>query len=113
MDCLFCKIINGDIASTMLYQDKDVIAINDIHPQAPLHQLVIPRKHIATLNDLGDDDTWLVGRLVEVAKQLAHTANLSEPGYRLVFNCNQDGGQAVFHLHLHLLGGRLMQWPPG
>lgn len=113
MDCLFCKIINGDVASTKLYQDKDVIAINDIHPQAPLHQLIIPRKHIATLNDLEDDDTWLTGRLVQVAKQLAHTANVSEAGYRLVFNCNQEGGQAVFHLHLHLLGGRLMQWPPG
>lgn len=113
MDCLFCKIIAGEIPSTFLYQDEHVIAINDIDPKAPHHKLIIPRKHIATLNDLEAEDTLLIGNMIQVAKDIANQLALSETGYRLVFNCNKGGGQAVYHIHLHLLGGRQMDWPPG
>lgn len=113
MDCLFCKIIKGEIPAKMLYEDDNVAAFNDINPQAPQHLLIIPKKHIATLNDLAPQDNELVGQMVQAAKMLAKQLNLAEKGYRLVFNCNADAGQAVFHIHLHLLGGRQMHWPPG
>jgi histidine triad (HIT) family protein len=113
MDCLFCKIIAREIPATFVYQDKQVVVINDIDPKAPQHKLIIPQKHIATLNDLRDEDTLLVGHLVQVAKNLAEDLAINQMGYRLVMNCNREGGQAVFHIHLHLLGGRPMHWPPG
>lgn len=113
MDCIFCKIISGEIKANLLYQDKDVIALDDINPTAPHHKLIIPRRHIATINDLTIADTSLIGHMVLVAKQIAKENGMAEPGYRLVFNCNSGGGQAVFHIHLHLIGGRPMNWPPG
>ncbi|MEX2488864.1 MAG: histidine triad nucleotide-binding protein [Pseudomonadales bacterium] len=105
-DCLFCKIANNDIAADIVYEDEQTVAFRDISPQAPVHTLVIPRKHIATLNDLTEDDEKLCGHLVIVARKIAAENEVSEPGYRLVLNCNQQGGQTVFHLHLHLLAGR-------
>lgn len=113
MTCLFCKIIAGEIPSTILFEDEHVIAFRDIQPQAPTHCLIIPRQHIATLNDLTMEDTCLVGHMVQTAKILAAKEGISEKGYRLVFNVNEGGGQAVYHIHLHLLGGRAMHWPPG
>jgi histidine triad (HIT) family protein len=89
------------------------MVLNDINPQAPIHQLIIPRKHIATLNDLTPDDNWLIGHLFYIAKRQAAKHNIDQKGFRTVFNCNQEGGQAVYHIHLHLLGGRALQWPPG
>lgn len=113
MTCLFCKIIQGEIPGNMLYEDEDVVALRDINPQAPTHCLIIPKRHIATINDLAPEDTRLIGHIVQTAKTLAQTEGIAESGYRLVWNVNQDGGQAVYHIHLHLLGGRSMHWPPG
>ncbi len=113
MDCLFCKIAAGDIPSDVVYEDKNLIAFRDINPQAPTHVLVIPRRHIATLNELSRDDAELIGQMVLAATKLAKQMAIDENGYRLVWNCNRDGGQDVFHIHLHLLGGRAMSWPPG
>lgn len=113
MSCLFCKILEGEIPGTILYEDEHVIAFRDIKPQAPTHCLIIPRKHISTINDLALDDTWLAGHILQTAKMLAEKEDLSAEGYRLVFNVNANGGQEVYHIHLHLLGGRKMHWPPG
>lgn len=113
MDCIFCKIIKKELPAEMVYQTEDIIAFNDKHPRAPIHQLIVPKKHIATLNDLAEKDTILVGNLLQVARYLAKKANIAKSGYRTVFNCNKDGGQEVYHLHLHLLGGRALHWPPG
>ena len=112
-DCLFCKIASGEIAATIIYQDNLVVAFDDINPQALHHKIIIPRKHIATLNDLHEEDANLIGRMVLSAAKLAKELKISEPGYRIVMNCNAGGGQTVFHIHLHLLGGRHMIWPPG
>lgn len=112
MDCLFCKLVDGTINSNIIYQDEEIIAFDDINPQAPIHVLVIPKRHISTINDLTNTDALLAGKMILAAKQLATTLNLTE-GYRLVFNCEQQGGQQVYHIHLHLLGGRQMMWPPG
>ncbi len=112
-DCLFCKMIRGEIRPDTIYEDDDVLAFRDIHPQAPVHVLVVPKRHIATLDDLAPDDAALVGRLTLAATEIARRQGFSERGYRTVMNCNSDGGQTVFHIHLHLLGGRRMQWPPG
>lgn len=112
-DCLFCKMVNGEIPPDIVYEDDEVLAFNDINPQAPTHVLIIPKKHIATLNDASDEDTQVLGRLNIVAAQLAQKLGFAEDGYRVVMNCNADGGQAVYHIHLHLLGGRSMAWPPG
>tara|TARA_B100001750_G_scaffold60690_1_gene48167 strand:+ start:19430 stop:19774 length:345 start_codon:yes stop_codon:yes gene_type:complete len=112
-DCLFCKISNKEIPSDFIYESDSVLAFNDINPQAPTHVLIIPRKHIATLNDLKSEDRELVGEMHMVAQQIAGERNLSESGYRTVFNCNDAAGQTVFHIHLHLLGGRNLVWPPG
>lgn len=112
-DCLFCKIASGAIPVEFVYEDENVVAFRDINPQAPLHTLVVPRRHISTLNDLQPDDAELVGRMYLAAKRVAADAGVAEPGYRTVFNCNAQAGQTVFHLHLHVLGGRAMQWPPG
>jgi histidine triad (HIT) family protein len=113
MDCIFCKIIKGELPTDKIYEDENIIAFNDLRPRAPIHQLIVPKKHIASLNDLTADDTELVGTMVQTASRLAKKAKISETGYRTVFNCNKDGGQEIFHLHLHLLGGRPLQWPPG
>ena len=112
-DCLFCKIIAGEIPGHLVHEDRHVVAFKDINPQAPLHLLIVPRRHIATLNDLAPDDDALVGEMIRSAAILAKQQGLEERGYRTVFNCNADAGQTVFHIHLHLLGGRPMAWPPG
>ncbi|MGH8161609.1 MAG: histidine triad nucleotide-binding protein [Gammaproteobacteria bacterium] len=112
-DCVFCKMVTGEIAPDKLYEDEDILAFRDLNPQAPLHALIIPKRHIATTNDLEDTDADLLGRLTLVAKRLAAEAGVAESGYRTVLNCNAGAGQSVFHLHLHLLGGRRLGWPPG
>ena len=112
-DCLFCKIAAKEIPSDTVYEDDQVVAFDDINPAAPVHVLVIPREHIATLNDVEEGHASLVGHMHVVAKALAAEKGLSERGYRLVFNCGADANQTVFHIHLHLLGGRAMSWPPG
>jgi histidine triad (HIT) family protein len=111
-ECIFCKIASGAIPAEKL-ADGDIIAFRDLNPQAPTHLLVIPRKHIATLNDLEPDDAELIGQMFLTARTLASEAELAESGYRTVFNCNRDAGQEVFHIHLHVLGGRKFGWPPG
>ncbi len=110
-DCLFCKMVTGEIKPDTVYEDDSVLAFKDINPQAPTHILIIPKTHVATLNDLADP--VLAGKLLQTAIQLAKQEGLAEDGYRTVFNCNERGGQEVFHLHMHLLGGRQMRWPPG
>ena len=112
-DCLFCRIINREIQATIIYEDDRIVAFNDINPQAPTHVLVVPRRHIATLDDLTPDDDQLAGELVRRAAAIAKQRGISAGGYRTVFNTNRDAGQTVFHIHLHLLGGRTMHWPPG
>ena len=113
MASLFTKIINREIPADIIYEDDDVIAFNDINPQAPIHLLIVPKKEIKTLNDLNESDKEIVGKLFITAKNLARKLNIDKKGYRTVFNCNEDGGQTVFHIHLHLLGGRQLGWPPG
>jgi histidine triad (HIT) family protein len=113
MSCLFCKIVAGNLPARLVHEDDDVIAFEDIHPQAPLHVLVIPKRHIPTLNDLAATDVALVGTMVKRAAEIAKTRGFDGAGYRTVFNCNADAGQTVFHIHLHVLGGRHMTWPPG
>lgn len=111
--CLFCKIITGDIPARKTYEDDLVVAIDDINPVAPVHQLLMPRQHVASAAELGEDDAAMLGRLFSVAARLAAEAGLPERGYRLVSNVGADGGQSVPHLHLHLVGGRRFAWPPG
>lgn len=113
MDCLFCKIIDKSIPADVVFEDEQVVAFRDIAPQAPSHILVIPRKHISTINDLESADHALIGHMFSTAKKLAADNGHAEDGYRLVMNCNEHGGQTVFHIHLHVLGGRPMGWPPG
>ena len=113
MSCIFCKIAGGEIPATKVYEDEDVLAFRDLHPQAPTHILVIPRKHIATVNDLDESDAVLIGKLFLAAKKIAANEGFAENGYRLVMNTNGDAGQTVFHIHLHLLAGRPFHWPPG
>jgi histidine triad (HIT) family protein len=112
-DCLFCKIIAGQIPGNFIHQDEEMVAIRDINPQAPLHALIIPRRHIATLNDLSVEDDALVGSLFRRAAAIAREHGYDDRGYRAVFNTNRDAGQTVFHIHLHLLAGRGLGWPPG
>jgi histidine triad (HIT) family protein len=112
-DCLFCKIISREIPGTIVYEDDRVIAFNDIRPQAPTHVLVVPKRHIESLNELQPGDDQIVGELVRRAAAIAKERGVSASGFRAVFNTNRDGGQTVFHIHLHVLGGRSMQWPPG
>ena len=112
-DCIFCKIIAGEIPATVVHETDDVLAFRDLGPQAPTHVLVIPKRHISTINDMQDGDAELVGKMYLAAKQVAADEGISESGYRTVMNCNEGAGQSVFHIHLHVLGGRPMNWPPG
>jgi len=112
-DCLFCKLIAGEISATIVHQDEHLVAFKDITAQAPTHILIVPRRHIGSLNELSSGDDALVGEMVRTAAAIAKQNGHAERGYRTVFNCNADAGQTVFHLHLHLLGGRKMTWPPG
>ena len=112
-NCLFCKIASGEIPSAVVYQDDTLVAFRDLNPQAPLHVLVIPRRHVATLNDLAGVDDALVGSMQRAAAAIAKEHGYAERGFRTVMNCNADAGQTVFHIHLHLLAGRGLTWPPG
>ena len=113
MSTIFTKIINKEIPADILYEDDELLAFNDIAPQAPVHILIIPKKEISTLNNLKTEDGIIVGKMILLAKDLAKKYKIDQTGYRTVFNCNEDGGQTVFHIHLHLLGGRQLGWPPG
>ena len=112
-DTIFGKIATGEIAADLVYEDDDLVAFRDLHPQAPTHILVIPRKPIPSLDQAGDDDALLLGRLMLAAAEIARREGIAEHGYRTVINCNAGGGQTVYHLHIHLIGGRPLQWPPG
>jgi len=112
-DCLFCKIAAGQIPAAIVHQDERLVAFKDVNPQAPMHVLIIPRRHISTLNDLADSDDALAGEMIRRAASLAREQGYEGRGYRTVFNCNADAGQTVFHVHLHVLGGRKLTWPPG
>ena len=112
-DCLFCKMATGEIKPTVVYENERVLAFRDIRPRAPVHVLVIPKQHIATLDDLPTDDPALAAELFQAVQRVAELEGLSAKGYRTVINCRGDGGQEVYHLHLHVLGGRAMAWPPG
>ena len=113
MDCLFCKIIKKEIPAKIVYEDDTVLAFEDINPQAPVHILIIPKKHISTSLEVTEDDHALIGKLFQTANSLARERGVAEQGFRTVINCNRDAGQTVFHIHLHLLAGRPMSWPPG
>ncbi|MBB3191287.1 histidine triad nucleotide-binding protein [Halomonas cerina] len=113
MDCLFCKIIDREIPADIVFEDDEVLAFNDINPQAPTHLVIVPKRHIATLNDIEEGDLALVGRLPYTAARLAREKGFAEDGYRVVMNCNEQGGQTVYHIHMHLMGGRRFTWPAG
>ena len=112
-ECLFCRMVSGEIAPDVVYEDEDLLAFRDVNPQAPTHVLVIPKRHVATLNDVETSDAELIGRMHLAARHIAREEGIAERGYRTVINCNAEAGQSVFHVHLHLLGGRPMGWPPG
>ncbi|MBB3184302.1 histidine triad (HIT) family protein [Halomonas fontilapidosi] len=113
MDCLFCKIIEREIPAEIVFEDDEVLAFNDINPQAPTHIVIVPKQHIATLNDIEERDLALIGRLQYTAAALAAEKGFAEEGYRVVMNCNEQGGQTVYHIHMHLMGGRRFIWPAG
>ncbi len=113
MNCLFCKIINKEIPSKIVYEDDKILAFEDVSPQAPVHILIIPKKHISTSLDIKDEDNELIGLMAQTANKIAKDKGVAEKGFRTVMNCNKDAGQTVFHIHMHLLAGRAMQWPPG
>ena len=112
-DCLFCRIVAKEIPSKAVFEDSHLVAFEDVNPQAPVHILIVPKEHIEKVSDLAERDMEIVGRLVLAAKNIADKKGIQESGYRIVLNCNRDAGQVVFHLHLHLLGGRKFAWPPG
>jgi histidine triad (HIT) family protein len=112
-DCLFCKIVDGDLPADIVYENDALVAFRDINAKAPTHILLIPRRHIATMNDLQNGDESLAGELFITAAKIAADEGLADDGYRVVMNCNEAAGQSVFHIHLHLMGGRTMSWPPG
>ena len=112
-DCLFCQIIEGDIPADIVFENDDVLAFRDVNPKAPTHILIIPRKHISTTNDHTENHELVMGRLFSAAKITATQEGVSDDGYRMVVNCNENAGQTVFHIHMHLLAGRSMSWPPG
>jgi histidine triad (HIT) family protein len=113
MSCTFCRIVSGDIPASKLHEGERLVAFKDLNPQAPMHVLIVPREHIATLNDLEPSHDGLAGEMVRLAAALATTQGYDASGYRTVFNCNADAGQTVFHIHLHVLAGRKLAWPPG
>jgi len=113
MSCLFCRIVAGEIPASIVYEDDALVAFNDINPQAPMHVLIVPRAHLSTINDLESGDDALTGAMVRRAAALAAERGYADSGYRTVFNCNAAAGQTVFHIHLHVLGGRTFSWPPG
>ncbi|MBF0487099.1 MAG: histidine triad nucleotide-binding protein [Nitrospirae bacterium] len=113
MDCIFCRIANKEIPARLVYEDDLVVAFEDTNPKAPVHVLIIPKKHIPTSLDIADTDNALVGHMFQVANKIARERGIAGKGFRLVMNCNEDAGQSVFHIHLHLLGGRSLSWPPG
>ena len=112
-DCLFCRIASGDLEAQIVLENDRVVAFRDINPQAPTHVLIIPRKHVSTLNDLSAGDVEDIGAMLLAAKEIAQADGVADDGYRVTMNCNAHAGQSVFHVHLHLLGGRRMEWPPG
>ena len=112
-DCIFCKIIAGEIKTPLCYENDAIIAFDDINPQAPTHKLIVPKKHIETLNNLSEHDSNVIGRMVTAAQAISTELGHNEGGYRIVMNCNADGGQTVNHIHMHFLAGRQMKWPPG
>jgi histidine triad (HIT) family protein len=112
-DCIFCRIAEKKIPSKIVFEDESVLAFEDTNPQAPVHILLIPKKHIATLLDVADEDLALFGHMVKVANEIARDKGIAERGFRIVTNCNPESGQSVYHIHLHVLGGRRMHWPPG
>ena len=112
-NCLFCKILEGEIPAELIYESETAVAFRDINPQAPTHVLVIPRKHISTINDIEFDDETIIGSLYSAAQAIATAEGIADAGYRTVMNCNEGAGQSVFHIHLHVLGGRQLSWPPG
>ena len=112
-DCIFCKIINKEIPTSIVFEDEKMIAFNDINPQAPIHILLLPREHFASLNDIPEEKKSILSHLLLKARQIAQEKRIAEKGYRIVLNTEKDSGQEVFHIHLHLLGGRRMNWPPG
>ncbi len=112
-NCIFCKIISGEIPGKFVYQDEQIVVVEDINPQAPSHFLIVPRKHIRTTLDLTTADNELIGHIYQIAGKIAHDMGFAEDGFRIVNNCNEAGGQVVWHIHFHLLGGRDMGWPPG
>ncbi|HCC69354.1 MAG TPA: histidine triad nucleotide-binding protein [Nitrospiraceae bacterium] len=113
MGCIFCKIIEKKLPAKIIYEDDLSLAFEDINPQSPVHALVIPKKHISTNLDIKEEDNALIGHLFQVANKIARDKGIAESGFRLVMNCNPESGQAVYHIHLHILGGRRMHWPPG
>ena len=112
-DCLFCKMVSGAIKPDIVFETSNILAFRDIHPCAPMHALVIPKRHIETINDLNPEDAGLTGEMLLAAKTVAQQDGIAQSGYRTVMNCNLDAGQSVFHIHLHVLGGRVLSWPPG
>ena len=112
-ETIFDKIISREISSDIVYEDDNYLAFRDINPQAPIHVLIIPKKRISTINDLDENDAYIVGEMIIIAKNIAKDYTIDQNGYRLVFNCNDYGGQTVYHIHLHLIGGRKLTWPPG
>ena len=112
-DCLFCKIVEKKIPADIVYESEDIIAFKDIEPKAPIHCLIIPKKHISTINDIDGSNSNIIGLMYDAAAQLARTLNVDKDGYRVVMNCNSNGGQTVYHIHLHFLAGRRFSWPPG
>jgi histidine triad (HIT) family protein len=113
MDCVFCRIVHGEIAAQVVREDTDTIAFRDLNPQAPVHVLVVPRRHIASVNDASEEDRDILGGLLLAGRAVAHAEQVADSGYRLVLNTGANAGQTVSHIHLHVLGGRAMHWPPG
>ena len=112
-DCLFCKFVSGELETNVVHNDEHVLAFRDINPQAPTHALIVPRQHVATINDIQPEHKEVVGALFVAAREIAASEGFADDGYRVVMNCNDAAGQTVFHLHLHILGGRRLSWPPG
>jgi histidine triad (HIT) family protein len=113
LECVFCNILRGEMPAEFVYEDERIVAFRDINPQAPVHVLILPRKHIPSTNQITPGDVGILGEMILVARKVAEIEGVADSGYRLVINCNEDSGQEIYHLHLHLLGGRRMTWPPG